>query len=937
MTTVFESLIGTNPFDRHEKEVHTTAWMKPENELHLYKICFEHAPISIFMVGNDSRVVDANMQACTSLGYSREELRGMSIFDFDPNFSPRSLADYLRELHKSGSITFETSHQRKDGVIFPVEIRVSPVEFQGREYRYCFVLDITMRRQTEDELHNTHEELELRVMQRTREITELNEKLTKEAHDRTMAEERLHRSRKMLQLVMDNIPQKVFWKDRESRYIGCNQSFAEHAGLSEPAEISGKDDSQMPWKSDAEAYQAHDRKIIEQNVADLGYEDSAVLPDGRILWMKKSKLPLHDRCGNVIGVLGTFQDITENKAIRETLIQKENILAEAQSIANLGSWEYCLETDKEYRSLEFFRILGIPAEKAGFAQDSMFDYIHPMDKDMVRARITETLEFGRPYNVEYRIIKTDGSVRFVHAKGKTVKDENDKTTKFIGTILDITKRKQTEEALLFTQFSVDQAAIPIFWISRDGRLLYCNHACSYVGYSSEQLSSMTIFDIDPNLSIEKWERDWERCKIKEIVIFESNHRTSEGAFIPVQLTAKHMENKGQEYYVAFVKDISRRKQAEEKTAIQLQRLASLRMIDTAITGSLDLSVILDVILDQSIQQLGADAANILMLSHAYWLEHAADRGFRSDAAKKTSLPLGKGIAGKVVRERRIIHIPDTRNQEGYPADFVFPAEEEFATYYGAPLIAKGKVVGVLEIYYRFQQTLESEELNFLETLAKQTAIAIDSSILFTGLQKLNTELIMAYDSTLEGWSQALDLRDKESEGHSRRVTEQTVRLAQAMGIHDSELVHIRRGAMLHDIGKMGIPDNILLKPGPLDADERTIMERHPVYAYEFLSSIEFLQHALSIPYCHHEKWDGSGYPRGLSGEQIPLAARIFSVVDVWDALCSDRPYRPAWTKERSKRYILEQSGTHFDPVVVETFIQIIGEIEEPESCQPRLL
>lgn len=835
------------------------------------------------------------------------------------------MTDFLKNLPESGSITCETTHQRNDWAALPRGVFASPIEFHGRGGGYCFVHDTGRRRQGEDELQRAHDELESRVRQRTREITELNEKLTKEIHEHALAEEELHHSRKMLQMVMDNIPQNVFWKDREFRYLGCNRSFAEHAGLDDPAEIVGRDDSQMPWKADAADYQSHDRKVMEQNGADLAYEESRLQPDGGILWLRKSKLPLHDRDGRVIGVLGTIQDITESRRIKESLVKKEKILAEAQSIAHLGSWEYCLKTHREYRSLEFYRILGIPAEKAGFAHDSMFDYIHPLDREYVRKRITETLEHGRPYDVEYRIIRVDGTERFVHAKGKTVLDENDRATKFIGAILDITKRKQTEDALLFTQFSVDQAAMPIFWISAAGRILYANHACGYLGYSLEQLASMTIFDIDPDLTAAQWERDWERCKEKEVVIFESSHRNSEGTFVPVQLTAKYMADKGREYYVAFVKDISRRKQAEEKSDIQLQRLASLRTIDTAITGSLDLSVILSVILDQAVQQLGAAAADILMLNHAGWLECATDRGFRTASARNMSLPHGRGMAGRVVRERRVIHIPDLRHQEDPAPDARFPEEEGFVGYYGAPLIAKGKVVGVLEMYYRCQQTLESGEICFLETLSRQTAIAIDNATLFSGLQTLNTELIMAYDSTLEGWSQALDLRDKESEGHSRRVTELSVRLAQAMGIRDSELIHIRRGAMLHDIGKMGVPDAILLKPGPLDAAERAIMEQHPVYAFEFLSSIEFLRPALNIPYCHHEKWDGSGYPQGLKGNQIPFAARVFTVIDVWDALCSNRPYRPAWSREKAVLHIQQQAGEQFDPLVVEAFMEMVNE------------
>ncbi len=192
------------------------------------------------------------------------------------------------------------------------------------------------------------------------------------------------------------------------------------------------------------------------------------------------------------------------------------------------------------------------------------------------------------------------------------------------------------------------------------------------------------------------------------------------------------------------------------------------------------------------------------------------------------------------------------------------------------------------------------------------------------LRRANLSLQLAYDATLAGWSRALDLRDRETEGHTQRVTELTVRLAQAMGVPEAELVHIRRGALLHDIGKLGIPDAILLKPGPLSEEEWEVMRRHPDYAFRWLAGIEFLRPALDIPYCHHERWDGGGYPRGLKGEEIPLAARIFAVVDVFDALTSDRPYRKAWSRDEALRYIHEQAGRQFDPKVVEVFLREVG-------------
>jgi putative two-component system response regulator len=192
------------------------------------------------------------------------------------------------------------------------------------------------------------------------------------------------------------------------------------------------------------------------------------------------------------------------------------------------------------------------------------------------------------------------------------------------------------------------------------------------------------------------------------------------------------------------------------------------------------------------------------------------------------------------------------------------------------------------------------------------------------LREAHAQLLSAYEATIEGWSHAMDLRDNETEGHSRRVAELTMVLAEEFGMNDDDIVHLRRGALLHDMGKLGIPDSILQKPGSLTDEEWVIMRKHPQFAYDMLHSIEYLRPALEIPYSHHEKWDGSGYPRGLKGEEIPLAARLFAVVDVWDALTSDRPYRAAWSKERVMAHIRDQSGKHFDPQVVDVFFKVMS-------------
>jgi HD-GYP domain-containing protein (c-di-GMP phosphodiesterase class II) len=250
------------------------------------------------------------------------------------------------------------------------------------------------------------------------------------------------------------------------------------------------------------------------------------------------------------------------------------------------------------------------------------------------------------------------------------------------------------------------------------------------------------------------------------------------------------------------------------------------------------------------------------------------------------------------------------------------AGEGFSSYIAAPLIARGQVKGVLEIFHRRRLDPDPGWISCLETMAEQAAIAIDNAMLFEDLQRTNIELTLAYDATIEGWSRALDLRDHATEGHAQRVTEATLRLARALGMPEEDLVHARRGSLLHDIGKMAIPDGILLKPGPLDEPEWEAMRRHPVSAFEWLAPIAFLRPSLDIPYCHHERWDGTGYPRRLKGEQIPLAARIFAVVDNWDALRSNRPYRKAWPDDRVKTHLESLAGIYFDASILQAFLGI---------------
>lgn len=370
-----------------------------------------------------------------------------------------------------------------------------------------------------------------------------------------------------------------------------------------------------------------------------------------------------------------------------------------------------------------------------------------------------------------------------------------------------------------------------------------------------------------------------------------------------------------------------------KAEKHLKQVQALRQIELAISGSLDLRITLNVLLDQLTEQLKVDAAAIMLFNpHTLTLEYGASQGFRSKTITQSRVPLGKGCSGRVALERQPLLIPDLAKLEEKNLGFSLFSEEEFVTYYGVPLINKGQVKGVIEIFHRSRFGADEEVMEFLEALTGQAAIAIDNATLVNDMQRSHIDLSLAYEATLEGWAKALELRDFETKGHSQRVTTLTIKLARALGVEDRDLAHIYRGALLHDIGKIAVPDSILRKSGPLTPDEWSIMRQHPFYAQELLSPITFLRPALDIPFCHHERWDGSGYPRGLKGEAIPLGARIFAIADVWDALCSDRPYRRSWPHTLILDYLKDQAGKLFDPKVVEVFLKkILPELDATEE------
>jgi PAS domain S-box-containing protein/putative nucleotidyltransferase with HDIG domain len=497
-------------------------------------------------------------------------------------------------------------------------------------------------------------------------------------------------------------------------------------------------------------------------------------------------------------------------------------------------------------------------------------------------------------------------------------------------------RKRDEDALRQSELKYQKlteiSPVGIFHIGEDGLLTYVNQRlCQITGLSEQDaLGDGYLKAVHPE--------DRERVdQLVQNLRFDSravsiNHRylrpDGSVAWVLGQLTPDFDAENTLVGYVGTITDITGLKEAEQRVKTQIARLRALRNIDISINSTHHIRHTLDILLEETMGQLGCDAANVLLLSaDLQKFEFAARRGFFTVSEfNDTPFPVVGSYAGLAVTGQCMKSTPDAAHLNSNPPLARLWRNEAFQEYFCVPLIIKGQIKGVLELFFRRPFVASEEWIEFYNALAGQAAIAIDNAQLFENLQRTNSELTRAYETTIEGWSHALDLRDHETEGHTLRVSEMAERLARAVGMNEADLLHFRRGALLHDIGKLGVPDGILLKPDALTPSEWAIMRQHPQFAYDMLYPIEYLRPALDIPYCHHEKWDGSGYPRGLRGEEIPLAARLFAVVDVWDALCSDRPYRSGWPEAEVLEYLRVNAGKHFDPHVVEIFLAMINDL-----------
>ncbi len=472
---------------------------------------------------------------------------------------------------------------------------------------------------------------------------------------------------------------------------------------------------------------------------------------------------------------------------------------------------------------------------------------------------------------------------------------------------------------------------------REGRLIEVNEGfISLTGFSAAELHGKNTNLL--NLWAQPEDRDWllEQLRLLgQVIDMEAKIRVKNGEIRYCLLSSRAIDIQGEKCILTILRDITEKKRSEEHSRQQLQRLATLRVVDMTIAASMDLDQVLDVLLEKIINELKVDSCLLLLLNSKQELVYRAQKGMDAEVAKQTNIKLGQKYAGWCALHWKPVYVLQNEEKPDFLLSKKDVAEAGFIAYYCTPLIAKGQVLGVVEIFNRKPLPSDPEWISFFEALVDQAAIAIDNTSLMDRVERSKQDLIAAYDATIQGWARALELRDVDTEGHSQRVLRLTLAVARAMRYPEQDLIHLQRGALLHDIGKMSVPDAILFKSGPLTPEEWEIMRKHPQYAYELLSSVSFLHPALDIPYCHHERWNGSGYPRGLAGEEIPLAARIFAVVDVWDALLSNRPYRAAWDEVQTETFIRQNAGVLFDPAVVEAFFERITALGSPNKYPPK--
>ncbi len=666
--------------------------------------------------------------------------------------------------------------------------------------------------------------------------------------------------------------------------------------------------------------------------------------DGEITWIEHSCQPVITSTGEFIGYRASNRDISERVLTRTSLTKSEEryrLLAE-----NMIDfvWVTDLETmTLSYASPSVQELLGYTPEEMlhqkvekRLSSDSFKSLMNILAEEL--HLLSEGGDTERTRALEIEMIHKEGYIVPCETTARFLYDKEGNPNAILGAARDVTAKVHAENALRESESLyrslVENASIGILLATPNGEIISVNAVTlEMLGSPSKEATKKINLLSFPPLIKSGFVGDFQDCiRTKKTIRNEAPYVSKWGKSIYTRYTFTAIHDAREELIGIQIlfEDITEEIKNKEGLQEQIRNLATINAINTTIITRTDLDLMITNVVEEIAKNLSVDATDLLVYDeHALTLTCTAQHGFRSPAGhKKTVLRVGEGYAGDAALKRktvRIDNLKDRKKTDKVPKRW---KDEDFLSYYGIPLLVKGELKGILEIFHRSDEKRTQNWMSTLEALAQQAAIAIDNHFLLDALRGSNLELELAYETTLEGWARALELRDFETKGHTDRVAKLALKLARELNVKGEDLTHIRRGALLHDIGKVAISDTILLKEGNCTAEEWEIIKQHPQYGYDMLKEIKYLKPSLDIVLYHHEKWDGSGYPAGLAGENIPFSARIFAIIDVWDALLSNRPYHKAWGREKALAYIQKESGKHFEPRIVTAFNKIIrGENE----------
>lgn len=713
--------------------------------------------------------------------------------------------------------------------------------------------------------------------------------------DRKHQEEALRENEKRYQELLDNLGEGICIINTDQVFSYANPAAHEIFGVKKNSLIGCHINKYLVPGSSKSMNGIPVRKFLGKT----GIVELDILrPDGVQRTLQVSARQHLDPDGNLNGIFCTFHDITERK-------QAEKILRESEE-----KFRYIFEqvavgfSQVDSLTGHYVKINQKHCDIVGYTREEMLtktykDITYPDDLNK-EGEYKEKLHKGEisTYSFEKRYVRKDGAIIWINLTVSSMWAPGEQPTYDIAVIEDITERKKTEEALEKSRqeliLAIEGSGVGIWdWMIQTGEIVINDRWAEIVGYTREELlptTEQTWRMLGDPKDFEMSQEILKRLMTGEIPHCEyevrMRHKDGHWVWVLVHCKVTEWDEMGRPVRITGTHlDISERKKTEE----------AIRENEFWLRES---------------QRVGRIGSYVLDINNGTWIcSQVLDDIFGINHNYEKSLSSWSDL----------IHFDDREMMDKYFLQDVIKGRNSFDKEYRINRLADGAerwVWGRGELIF----DADGVPIRMIGTIQDITEQKQADVVLWNTTQELKT----AYDATLQGWSNALEMRERETAGHSQRVVQLTLEMARIMGISDEEIVNIQRGALLHDIGKMGIPDSILLKPNPLSDDEWVIMRQHPIYAYRLLSKIPYLLPALDIPYAHHEHYDGTGYPRGLKGNEIPLAARIFTIVDVWDALLSDRPYRPAWTQEAVMKFLKSQSGKQFDPEVVKKFFKLVS-------------